>query len=92
MLASEQGIQYNEKNTKRKGSSMGKKPVTKGTVIIFGVGSVFWIIYLILELLFGVPDMLRLLRMVVAGVWVMGFFGMAIRYRKQQKTENENKL
>ena len=66
---------------------MGKKPVTKGTVIIFGVGSVFWIIYLILELLFGVPDMLRLLRMVVAGVWVMGFFGMAIRYRKQQKTE-----
>ena len=48
--------------------------------------------YLILELLFGVPDMLRLLRMVVAGVWVMGFFGMAIRYRKQQKTENENKL
>ena len=89
ILASTQEMQYNEKNAKRKGSAMGKKPVTKSTVIIFGIGSIFWIIYLILELQFGVPDMLRLLRIIVAGVWVMGFFGMALRYRKQKAAEKE---
>ena len=89
MLASEWVMQYNEKNAKWKEAPMGKKPVTKGTVIIFGVGSIFWIIYLILELLFGAPDMLRLLRMIVAGLWVMGFFGMAIRYWKQQKADKK---
>ena len=66
---------------------MNTKPVTKTTVIICGIGSIFWIIYVILELLFGAPDLLRLLRLVVAALWVMGFFGMALRYRKQKQAE-----
>lgn len=68
---------------------MEKKPVTKATLIIFGVGSIFWIIYTIFELLFGAPDLLRLLRIAVAALWVMGFFGMSLRYKKQKQAEKE---
>jgi len=68
---------------------MNKKPVSLGVVILFGVGSVFWIVYTILELLYGAPDLLRLLRLVVAGIWVMGFFGMTLRYKKQKRENKE---
>ena len=70
---------------------MEKKPVTKSVVILFGVAAVIFTVYAMIELMYGVPDMLRLLRLVVAGVWIMGFVGMSIKYKKQQKAAQNKK-
>ena len=70
---------------------MEKKPVTKSVVILFGVGAVVFTIYTMAELMFGVPDFLRMLRLIVAGVWIMGFVGMSIKYKKQQKAAQKKR-